>query len=85
MLKSTGIVRKVDELGRVVIPIELRRTLGISEKDSIEIFVDGERIILKKYEPACIFCGNAQDVIYFHNKIVCQSCTEEISKKPVMS
>ena len=54
MLKSTGIVRKVDELGRVVIPIELRRTLGIDVKDSLEIYVDSERIILKKYEPACL-------------------------------
>lgn len=54
-MKSTGIVRKVDELGRVVIPIELRRTLGIDEKDALEIYVDNERIVLKKYEPACIF------------------------------
>lgn len=68
MMKSTGIVRKVDELGRVVIPIELRRTLGIGEKDALEIYVDGERIMLKKYEPACIFCGNAENVTYFKGK-----------------
>lgn len=85
MLKSTGIVRKVDELGRVVIPIELRRTLGISEKDALEIYVDGERIILKKYEPACIFCGNAEEVVYYKNKIVCQKCVDEMSKQPVMA
>jgi len=78
MMKSTGIVRKVDELGRVVIPIELRRTLGIGEKDALEIYVDGERIILKKYEPACIFCGNAENVIYFKGKIVCNECISEI-------
>ena len=60
-MKSTGIVRKVDELGRIVLPIELRRTLGIEEKDRIEIFVDGESIILRKYQPACIFCDNAKD------------------------
>ena len=54
-MKSTGIVRKVDELGRIVLPIELRRTLDINEKDSLEIYVDGSHIILKKYEPACIF------------------------------
>jgi len=59
-MKSTGIVRKVDELGRVVIPIELRRTLGIDKKDALEIYVDDEHIILKKYEPACIFCDNAK-------------------------
>lgn len=74
MLKSTGIVRKVDELGRVVIPIELRRTLGIDEKDSLEIYVDSERIILKKYEPACVFCGNADHVNIFKGKNVCKEC-----------
>ena len=78
MLKSTGIVRKVDELGRVVIPIELRRTLGISEKDALEIYVDGERIILKKYEPACIFCGNAEQVFHFKGKIICKECLNEM-------
>jgi AbrB family transcriptional regulator, transcriptional pleiotropic regulator of transition state genes len=78
MMKSTGIVRKVDELGRVVIPIELRRTLSIGEKDALEIYVDGERIMLKKYEPACIFCGNAENVTYFKGKIVCHECISAI-------
>jgi transcriptional pleiotropic regulator of transition state genes len=78
MMKSTGIVRKVDELGRVVIPIELRRTLTIGEKDSLEIYVDGERIILKKYEPACIFCGNADQVINYKGKVICNECVNEI-------
>ncbi|WP_331273999.1 AbrB/MazE/SpoVT family DNA-binding domain-containing protein [Capillibacterium thermochitinicola] len=76
MMKSTGIVRKVDELGRVVIPIELRRTLRIEEKDALEIYVDGERIILKKYEPACIFCGNADNVRNFKEKNICQDCLD---------
>ena len=67
-MKSTGIVRKVDELGRIVLPIELRRTLGIEEKDRIEIFVDGESIILRKYQPACIFCDNAKDIINYKGK-----------------
>lgn len=78
-MKSTGIVRKVDELGRVVIPIELRRTLGISEKDSLEIYVDEERIVLKKHEPACIFCNSADEVVLFKNKNICQKCISEIS------
>jgi len=78
MLKSTGIVRKVDDLGRVVLPIELRRTLGISEKDSLEIYVDGEQVILRKYEPACIFCGNASDMTHFHGKNVCMNCAAEL-------
>lgn len=74
MIKSTGIVRKVDELGRVVIPIELRRTLGIEEKDALEIYVDKESIILKKYEPACVFCGNAEEVQHYKGKNVCREC-----------
>ena len=77
-MKSTGIVRKVDELGRVVIPIELRRTLGIAEKDALEIYVDGERIMLKKYEPACIFTGEADDLIYFKGKMISRSVVNEL-------
>lgn len=80
MMKSTGIVRKVDELGRVVIPIELRRTLDIEEKDSLEIYVDGEKIILRKYEPACVFCGNAQEVQNFKGKNVCRDCLATMSQ-----
>lgn len=78
MIKSTGIVRKVDELGRVVIPIELRRTLGIDEKDALEIYVDHEKIILKKYEPACVFCGNAEGVQVFKGKNVCDECIKSM-------
>lgn len=81
MLKSTGVVRKVDELGRIVIPIELRRTMGIEEKDALEIYVDNEKIILKKYEPACIFCGNAEEVLNYKGKNLCRSCLTELSKQ----
>lgn len=77
-LKSTGIVRKVDELGRVVIPIELRRTLDIDIKDALEVFVDGSYIMLKKYEPACIFCGQAKDMMNFKGKNICPDCIEEM-------
>lgn len=77
-MKSTGIVRKVDELGRIVIPIELRRILEIGEKDALEIYVDGEHIILKKYQPACIFCGDAGDVINYKGKNICKNCLEEL-------
>ncbi|MCT4662600.1 MAG: AbrB/MazE/SpoVT family DNA-binding domain-containing protein [Tissierellales bacterium] len=80
-MKSTGIVRKVDELGRVVIPIELRRTLEIAEKDSLEIYVDGEQIILKKYAPACIFCGQAKNVSQFKGKNICPACMKAIKKE----
>ncbi|KXZ40632.1 transcriptional pleiotropic regulator of transition state genes [Alkalithermobacter thermoalcaliphilus JW-YL-7 = DSM 7308] len=78
-MKSTGIVRRVDELGRIVIPIELRRTLNISEKDALEIYVDGETIILKKYEPACVFCSSAKEVKSFEGKNICSECISKIS------
>ena len=79
-MKATGIVRPVDPLGRVVIPVELRRTLNIKTDDSLEVFVDGEYIMLKKYEPACIFCGNAKDVENIRGKNVCKDCIEEMKK-----
>jgi transcriptional pleiotropic regulator of transition state genes len=82
-MKSTGVVRRVDELGRIVIPIELRRTLDIAEKDALEIYVDGEQIILKKYEPACIFCGDARDVINYKGKNICKHCLEEMKATPI--
>ena len=78
-MKSTGIVRKVDELGRIVLPIELRRTLDIEVKDALEIYVDGAQIILKAYEPACIFCGNAKDVTNFKGKNICRDCLAEMA------
>lgn len=82
-MKSTGIVRKVDELGRVVIPIELRRTLDIEEKDALEIYVDSDKIILRKYEPACVFCGNADEVVNYKNKNVCKECLSAMSSRTV--
>lgn len=78
MLKSTGIVRQVDELGRITLPIELRRTLEINEKDSLEIFVEGSTIVLKKYEPSCMFCGNARNIISYKDRNICADCLEEI-------
>jgi transcriptional pleiotropic regulator of transition state genes len=80
-MKSTGIVRKIDDLGRMVIPIELRKTMNINKKDPMEIFVDGNKIILRKYEPACIFCGSADDIIEFEGRTICGSCKEKIAKK----
>ena len=78
-MKATGITRKVDELGRIVLPVELRRTLDIAEKDVLEIYVEGNSIILKKYEPACVFCSYARNVVNFKGKNVCQSCIRELS------
>jgi len=81
MMKSTGVVRKVDELGRVVIPMELRRTMGIEEKDSLEIFTDGEKIVFKKYQPGCIFCGNAEGISNYMGKYICKTCKVELGKQ----
>ena len=77
-MKSTGIVRKVDELGRIVLPIELRRTLDIDIKDSREIYVEDSKIILKKYEPSCIFCGESENVVSFDDKNICRNCLEKL-------
>jgi transcriptional pleiotropic regulator of transition state genes len=75
-MKSTGIIRKVDDLGRIVLPIELRRTLDIAERDELEIFMENDRIILQKYEPACIFCGSSRNLTLYQNKNVCQNCID---------
>ena len=77
-MKTTGIVRQMDSLGRIVLPIELRRTLDIAQKDSLEIYVEGNRIILKKYEPTCIFCENSKDIVSFKGKNVCPDCLKEL-------
>ncbi len=81
MMKSTGIVRKVDELGRIVLPKELRMTLNIKEKDPLEIYVDNSTIVLKKYEPACIFCSNAEDVINYKGHNICKNCLQKLADK----
>lgn len=77
-MKSTGIVRKVDELGRIVLPIELRRTLDIAEKDALEIYVEGSAIVLKKYRPTCVFCDSARDISVFKGKNICPRCLREL-------
>lgn len=79
-MKSTGIVRKMDELGRIVLPMEIRRTFEIAEKDALEIFVDGSTVILKKYQPACIFCGDARDIDNYKGKNICKECMSELKK-----
>lgn len=77
-MKSTGIVRKVDELGRIVLPIEMRRTLDIEEKDALEIYVEGSSVILKKYKPSCIFCDGTKDTTVFKGKNICPKCLKEL-------
>ena len=79
-MKSTGIIRKVDELGRVVIPIEIRNKFDIAEKDPIEIYVDGSSIVLKKYEPNCVFCGNTKNLSIYKDKLICAKCAKQIAE-----
>ncbi len=80
-MKSTGIVRKVDELGRIVLPKELREIFKIDRKDPLEIYVDGDSIILRKYEPACIFCGSANEVVNYMDKRICRECIEKLKNE----
>ncbi|MDL2236828.1 AbrB/MazE/SpoVT family DNA-binding domain-containing protein [Christensenellaceae bacterium OttesenSCG-928-K19] len=80
-MKSTGIVRPLDSLGRVVLPIELRRVLDLGPKDPVEIYVDGDYILLKKYQPSCIFCESMEDITTYNGKNVCASCIDKLAKK----
>lgn len=79
-MKSTGIIRKVDDLGRIVLPIELRRVLDIAERDELEIFMENDRIILQKYETACVFCGSSRDLVQHQGKNVCRGCIKAMMK-----
>ena len=80
-MKSTGIVRKMDELGRIVLPKELRKTLGINEKDYVEIFTEQDQIVLKKYHPSCVFCGSVENLTMFNGKNICGACRAELCQK----
>ncbi len=79
-MKATGIVREIDDLGRIVIPSEIRKNLDLNRKDPMEIYLDGDMILLKKHMPCCIFCGEANDVILFKGKLVCKDCVREMNK-----
>ncbi len=78
MMKSTGIVRMVDSVGRIVLPAEIREKFGIKEGGELEIYVDSSSIILKKYEPTCIFCGSTKDITVFKERNVCNKCLEHL-------
>ena len=79
-MKATGIVRRLDQLGRIVIPKELRTTLDLKDTDPVEIFTEGDTIILRKYQPSCIFCGDADDLVQIDGKNVCRKCIERMKK-----
>lgn len=77
-MKTTGMIRQLDALGRVVLPIELRRTLDINTRDMLEILVEGNSIILRKYEPNCLFCGSGSGLTPYKDKQICKRCLSEI-------
>ncbi len=79
-MKSTGIIRNVDELGRIVVPKEIRKKLGIENTDPVEIYVEGDRIILTKYNSACHFCGSSEDVCDFKSKKICAACINSLKE-----
>ena len=79
-MKSTGIIRKIDNLGRVTLPIELRRNLDVDCGDPLEIYTEGSSIVLKKYEPACIFCGSSKKITQYKGKNVCENCRKNLAE-----
>ena len=79
-MKATGVVRKIDPLGRLVIPIEVRRMLGLRENEPVEMFIDGTKVVIQKYVPACIICGSLADVHTIDDKNICDICVEKIKK-----
>ena len=80
-MKSTGIIRKLDELGRIVLPIEIRRTFNLAEKDAVEIFVEGDSIILRKHQPNCIICGEDKNLLVYKGRLICKTCIKTLNKK----
>lgn len=79
-MKSTGIVRKIDEQGRIVLPIELRRTLDVGDRDELEIYMEDDKVILRKYEPACVFCASTFGLVTYRGKNVCMECIHNMNK-----
>ena len=77
-MKSTGIVRRIDELGRIVLPVELRRTLDIAERDEVEIYLDDDKVVLKKYEASCIFCSGNSNLVAYYGRNVCMDCVQKL-------
>lgn len=80
-MKATGIVRRIDELGRVVLPIELRRTMNLEVRDPVEIFMEGDSIVLRKYEASCLFCGGSHQLTTFRGKQICNDCLRQLKEK----
>ena len=80
-MKATGIVRRIDDLGRVVLPVDLRRALGLEIRDPVEVFVDEDAIILRKYQLSCVFCGSSKDTTLFRSKPICPECRRQLKSE----
>ena len=80
-MKSTGIVRRIDELGRVVLPVELRRTLNLEVRDPVEIFIEGDAIVLRKYDAGCLFCGSPRELLSYRGQQICRSCLRQLREE----
>lgn len=79
-MKALGIVRTIDSLGRIVLPADLRRNLGYGVDEALEIFVEDDKIILKKYSPTCLFCGSAENTVKYKDKLICVGCAKKINE-----
>ncbi len=79
-MKSTGVTRQIDELGRFVLPVEIRRALNIQLKDYLEIHVENDSIVLRKFQPSCLFCGNTEDNVLYEGKRICRTCLDKLKK-----
>ncbi len=80
-MKALGIIRPIDELGRIVLPVETRKMMDLNPKDGVEVFIEDDKIILKKYRPSCIFCGEADGVIDFKGTKICRGCIESLKSE----
>lgn len=80
-MKSTGMIRKIDDLGRIVIPMEIRNALDLEKHAAMEIFVEGDNIVLTRHTTSCLFCGEKETPYYFHGKMICRNCMNELKKQ----
>ena len=82
-MKSLGVVRQIDDLGRIVVPKEMRTRLGMEPKDPVEILVEKDRIVIRKYAPCCIFCGDTENTLQYREKLICKSCLQTLKKAEI--
>ncbi len=77
-MRATGVVRRVDQLGRIVLPKKLRKEFEFNEKNDIELLIDGDTIVLRKFMPSCVFCNTRDDVNVYKGRNICEKCMDEL-------